>query len=276
MLSIGKMNTLTIDQDTGRGLILKSEDGQEVFLPSSFAKRDLEVGASINVFVYLNTQGDIIATTETPYAQVGEYALLRVVETQEFGAFFDWGIDKDLLVPGNEQKLKVRNHEDHIVRVCLEDETNRIYGTTKLGKYIEADDKDIKERDTVEVELVHQSDLGFRVIINKKYIGMIYHNEIFSKVRIKDKAQGIVKKIRDDGLIDISLQRLGVSKLEDAKITVLNFLKDNDGKSYLNDKSSPEEIKHNLQMSKKSFKAAIGMLYKEGMIIIETTGIKLK
>ena len=105
---------------------------------------------------------------------------------------------------------------------------------------------------------------------------MIYHNEIFSKVRIKDKAQGIVKKIRDDGLIDVSLQRLGVSKLEDAKVTVLNFLKDNDGKSYLNDKSSPEEIKHNLQMSKKSFKAAIGMLYKEGMIIIETTGIKLK
>lgn len=275
--NIGKINTLKVDRDTGRGLVLK-DDSAEVFLPRSFTTGQLEIGSDIDVFVYLNTQGELIATPEVPFAQVGEFALLRAVETRDFGAFFDWGIDKDLLVPGNEQKHKVRNYEEHIVRVCLEEGTDRIYGTTKLGKYIELskDDKSLKTNKQYDIEIVNKQELGFRVIVDKKYIGMIYHNEIFEKLRVKDKRKAILKKVREDGLLDLSLQKTGVHNLEDAKITILNYLKDRGGEVFLHDKSSPEDIKHALHMSKKSFKSAIGMLYKEKMILIEKDRIKLK
>ncbi len=277
MINIGRVNRLQVNRDTGRGFILTStQKDKEVFLPDSFAPKNLTIGQEIDVFVYLNTQSELISCCDIPYAVVGEYALLEVVETQEFGAFFDWGIDKDLLVPGNEQKFKVRNHEDHIVRVCLEEGTNRIFGTTKLGKFIEQNDKDIKEKDQVDIEVANETDLGYRVIVNKKFIGMIYHNEIFKKLRPKDKTKAYVKKIREDGLIDITLQKEGVSRLDEAKLEVLNFLAKNNGQSYLNDKSSPQEIKHLLQMSKKTFKAAIGMLYKDQQITISDKGISLK
>ncbi len=275
MFEIGKITVGRIDRKTNRGFFVTDEEGDEVFLPLSFAPLRSEIGSEIDVFVYLNTDGDRICTSELPLAQVGEYALMQVIETREFGAFFDWGIDKDLLVPGNEQKIKVRQYEDHIVRVCLEEGTDRVYGTTKLGKYIEQPKEDISEGDTVSLELVRKTDLGFKVIVNKKYLGMIYHNEIYSHMRIRDKASGIVKKIREDGLIDISLQKLGISNLIEAKAQVLKFLNDNDGKSDLHDKSPPEKIKHNLFMSKKTFKSAIGMLYREKKIIINKDGIEL-
>lgn len=217
----------------------------------------------------------MIATSQIPYACVGEYAFLRVLDVEDFGAFFDWGIEKDLLVPGNEQKIKVRKHEQHLVRVCLEEETNRVYGTTKLGKYIESSEFDFAETDQVGLVPVQKTDLGYKIIINKKFIGMIYDNEIFTNIELGKAYEGVVKKIREDGLVDVALQVQGIKNLDEAKVKILEFLKESGGKSPLNDKSSPEQIKSTLAMSKKTFKSAIGMLYKDRKIQINKDGIVL-
>lgn len=269
MIEIGKVNDLLIGRETDSGYYLKDlETEQEVFMPPSMAPIRTKINDNINAFVYLDTQGKLIATSEQPYAEVGEYALMTVKETQDFGAFFDWGIDKDLLVPGNEQKIRVKNHEDYIVRVCLEDGTNRVYGTTKLGKYIEESDFDFEENDTVSIVAAQKTELGYRVIINKKFIGMIYNNEIFINIEIGQSYQGIIKKLRDDGLVDTALQVQGIQNLVEAKAKILEMLEMHKGSSSLHDKSSPEEIKQLLGMSKKTFKAALGMLYKEKLIEI--------
>lgn len=276
MFEIGKVNKLNVSRENKSGFYLKHEDSiQEIFMPPAMAPLDLKVGDDVDAFVYLDTKGSLIATDQRPYAQVGEYALMRVVDNQEFGAFFDWGIEKDLLVPGNEQKTKVRNFEDHLVRVCLEEETDRVYGTTKLGKYIENSNFDFEANDRVNVVPVQETDLGFRVVINKKFVGMIYHNEIFNEIRINSSYEGVVKKLRPDGLVDISLQTLGIKNLIEAKDKILSVLKENDGKSEIYDKSSPEEIKKAFSMSKKTFKSAVGMLYKERKISISNDGITL-
>lgn len=276
MVHIGTVNLLKVLKKLHNGYRLIDQDGsQEVFLPEDFAPLKINTGDSIKFFVYLDTQGELVATTEIPFACVGEYALLKVVEVQEFGAFFDLGITKDLLVPGNEQKIKVRPYESHIVRVCKEDGTGRIFGTTKLGKYIESSDFDITTGDQVNIQVAAQTELGHRVIINKKFIGMIYKNETFQRVVIGENYQGYVKKIREDGLVDVALQEQGIKNVVDSKDVIVDFLKRNGGTSFLNDKSSPEDIKNFLGMSKKTFKKSIGMLYKDKIIEISDNGIKL-
>jgi predicted RNA-binding protein (virulence factor B family) len=276
MFEIGKVNHLNVSRENKSGFYLKHEDSiQEIFMPPSMAPMDLKVGDSIEAFVYLDTNGKLIATDQKPYAQVGEYALMRVVDNQDFGAFFDWGIEKDLLVPGNEQKTKVRNFEDYLVRVCLEEETDRVYGTTKLGKYIESSEFVFEVGDKVTINPVQETDLGYRIIINKCFIGMIYHNEIFQKIRINHECEAVVKKLRKDGLVDCALQVQGVKNLIEAKDKILEVLNENNGQSNLNDKSSPDEIKKVFSMSKKTFKSAAGMLYKERKIIISPEGIKI-
>ncbi|EPZ49777.1 S1 domain protein [Bacteriovorax sp. BAL6_X] len=273
---MGKNNILKVLKKLHNGYTLIDEENtQEVFLPENFAPLKVDVGSKVKAFVYPDTQGELVATTELPLAVVGEYALLDAIEIQEFGAFFDWGTSKDLLVPGNEQKIKVRKFESHIVRVCKEDGTGRIFGTTKLGKYIESSDFDISIGDEVDVYLAKESELGFRVIVNKKFIGMIYKNEIFQRVSCGKYYKAFVKKLREDGLVDVALQEQGVKNLVDSKDIIIDFLERNGGSSFLNDKSSPEDIKNFLNMSKKTFKRAIGMLYKDKMITISDSGIKL-
>lgn len=277
MIEIGKVHNLLVERKAPSGFYLKSEGTfDEVFMPELLSPRKIEIGDRFDAFVYLDSNGKLIATAQLPYAQVGEYALLRCIETQEFGSFFDWGIEKDLLVPGNEQKISVKQYENYIVRVCLEEETDRVYGTTKLGKYIEATEFDIKVGDKVKVTAGIESELGFRVIINKKYIGMLYANEIFFQVEEGQTYDGVVKKIRDDGLVDAALQVQGIKNLVEAKEKILENLKSNQGSSPLHDKSSPDSIKGTLGMSKKTFKSAIGMLYKERKILINKDGIELQ
>ena len=227
------------------------------------------------MFIYHDNSGSLLATSEVPYAQVGEYALLTAVEVQEFGAFFEWGLSKDLLVPGNEQRSDVRRNDEHLVRICLEEGTNRIFGTTKIAQHIEDSDFDISDGDKIKIVPVLNEELGYRSIINKKFIGMIYHNEIFKNIRIGNEYEGVVKKIRNDGLIDAALQVQGVRNLIDSKDIIIDMLEKRGGKSPLHDKSSPDEIKKVLGMSKQTFKKAIGMLYKERKIIIHKDGIEL-
>lgn len=280
MIEIGKVNTLTIESKGGEGYSLKSSDSDEqVFMPHTFlngASGAYKIRDQIKAFVYPDSNNQrMLASPEIPYAVAGEYAFLRVVETQEFGAFLDWGISKDLLVPGNEQKIKLRAGDWALVRVCLEEGTNRLFGTTKLGKYIENSHFDIMEEDKVEIVPVEETDLGWRSIINKKFIGMIYHSEIFSPVREGKSYTGFVKKIRIDGLVDAALQVQGVRNLFESKDKVLDILSRNGGKVDLTDKSPPEQIKAMFGMSKKTFKSAVGMLYKARKITINPDGIEV-
>lgn len=276
MINIGKMNELIISSQNSTGYFLQDVDNtEEVFLPRINITIELVIDSTIEVFVYVDTKQRLIAALDMPYGLVEEYALLEVIDVQPFGAFFDWGISKDLLVPGNEQKVEVHLGELHIVRVCLEEGTDRIYGTTKLGKYILASQFDIKEGDKVSIQPSLKTDLGYRCIVNHKFIGMVYDNEIFTPIQIGQYCDAYVKKIRDDGLVDLALQAQGIKNLHEAKEKVLAYLNQNNGVSDLNDKSKPQEIQYALGMSKQTFKHAIGMLYKDRKIVISKDGIKI-
>ncbi len=276
MIEIGKMNQLTICDENASGYYLRSDDSdEEVFLPPALLDQEVNVGDKLDVFIYLNSTGGLIATAEQPYAEVGQYALLTAIQVQEFGAFFEWGLKKDLLVPGNEQKVRVKMNEQHLVRICLEEDTNRIFGTTKIAQFIEDSEFDINEADKVTIVPVQDDELGFRCIVNKKYIGMIYHNEVFSKITLNREIPAVVKKIRVDGLVDLALQTQGINNLVEAKDIIIDMLEKRGGKSHLHDKSDPQEIRKILGMSKQTFKNSIGMLYKERKIIIKKDGIEL-
>lgn len=276
MIEIGKVNDLVMNRETKSGFyLIDVETDEEVFMPPSMAPMEMNSGMPIKAFVYVDPKGDLIATKDIPNAQVGEYALMKVLEVQDFGAFLDWGIDKDLLIPGNEQKFEMNEFEDHLVRVCLEPETDRVFATTKLSAYIENTVFDLEEGDNIAMQAFQQNDLGYNVIVNKKFIGMIYHNEIYKNIEIGETYQGVAKKLREDGLIDCSLQVLGIKNVVDSKDVVLDVLTQNGGSTSVYDKSSPEEIRGMFNMSKKTFKAACGMLYKERLITISKDGISL-
>lgn len=277
MLEIGKINSLIVGSKGNDGYSLNDrESGAVAFLPLNAAPRTLKTGEEVKVFVYLDTNTKtVLATSTLPKAQVGEYACLKVIEAPEFGAFLDWGLEKDLLVPGNEQKIKLRVGDYALVRICLEEGTNRVFGTTKLGKYLETTNFDIVENGKVTIVPVQESDLGLRCIVNKKYIGMLYHSEIFEKVEFDNSYRGYVKKIRTDGLVDLALQPQGARNLFESKDRVLAIIKRNAGKISITDKSDPEDIYDMFGMSKKTFKAAVGMLYKDRKIVINKDGIEL-
>lgn len=277
MLQIGKENKLIVNSKGSDGYSLKPHESDEpIFLPLRHAKKEHKKGDELDVFVYIDTNTErLLASEDIPKAQVGEYACLQVVEAPEFGAFLDWGLEKDLLVPGNEQKIKLRVGEWALVKVCLEEGTNRIYGTTKLGKHLMATEFDIEEKSKVEIVPVEESDLGYRSIINKKYIGMLYKSEVFEKIHLDKRYRGYVKKIRQDGLVDLALQPQGARNLFESKDKVLLIIKKEGGKVSITDKSSPEDIYEMFSMSKKTFKAAVGMLYKDRAILINKDSIEL-
>ncbi|MCK5074137.1 MAG: hypothetical protein KAQ98_11975 [Bacteriovoracaceae bacterium] len=276
MIKIGKINELTVCGESSSGHYLKSDDSEEeVLMPHSLGPKEVIIDQKLKVFVYLDSNDSLLATITIPNAIVGEYGFMKVVDTQPFGAFLNWGITKDLLIPDSEQRSNINKNENHIVRVCIDDRTERIYGTTKINKYIQASEFDIKEGDNIKIVPAFKEELGYRCIINRKFIGMIYHNEIFGKIKIGEPVEGVVKKLRPDGLVDAALQTQGIQNLMNSKDKILAYLEQIGGKSPLHDKSSPQDIREALGMSKQTFKNTIGMLYKERKILILKDGIKL-
>jgi predicted RNA-binding protein (virulence factor B family) len=276
LLKIGQLNELTVLEACSEGHYLSAEGSDiKVLLPEVYGPKDIAIGEKVEAFLYYEDDDLLVATMEIPNALVGEYALMDVVEVKQFGAFFDWNHDKDLLVPETEQRMPIGRHESHIVRVCIDERTKKLFGTTKINKYILESDFDIDENDKVKIIPVSDEELGFKCIINRKYIGMIYHNEIFQSVVLGEPLDGIVKKIREDGLIDAALQVQGFKNLVNAQDKILAYLQQIGGKSPLHDKSSPDEIRETLNMSKQTFKNTIGILYRAKTIIIKKDGIEL-
>jgi len=275
MIRLGEVNNLMVNRGSAMGFFLIDTSGEEVFLPFKYAPENLQLKGEIAVFVYNDSEDKIIATTQTPKITLNTFAALKVVDAASFGAFMDWGLDKDLLVPFKEQAGKMYDHKTYVVYLFLDETSDRLVATTKLNRYLDNTDNDLKPNQEVDLLIFEDFDLGYFAIINNKYKGLIYKNEIYSPVKVGDSLKGYVKQIKEGNLIDLSLQKIGFENVDINSQFILDYLKKNNGKLALHDNSSPEEIKQILEVSKKTFKKAIGILYRQKQIIIEPTQIVL-
>lgn len=276
MSLIGKYAELKVAKLVDFGVYLTGEDETEILLPTRYVPEKTQLDDTIKVFIYRDSEDRVIATTEKPYAIVGEFAWLRAKAVTQVGAFMDWGLMKDLLVPFREQKVKMEEGRSYLVYVYLDETTGRIVGTAKLERIFRDMNAEYAEGDEVSIMIGHHSDLGYTAIIDNVAIGILYNNEIFGAIREGDVYKAWVKKVREDGKIDLSLQQQGYH-LEVPRVgqELMGILKEEKGFLPLNDKSSPEDIYDNLQMSKKNFKKVIGLLYKQRLITIKEDGIHL-
>ena len=274
MVALGDFNELEVAREVDFGVYLDSEDG-EILLPGKYVPPGTRPGDTVRVFVYRDSEDRMIATTLTPKARVGEFAALEVKQTNAFGAFLDWGLEKDLFVPFQNQRDKMQAGRNYLVYVYLDDPSDRIVATTKISKYLSNDRLTVQEGDEVELLVAEETDLGFKVIINRRHLGVLYHNEIFQPLGIGQQLTGYVKKIREDQKIDVTLRKAGYDEVKEAARTVLLRLRQAGGVLPLSDSSTPDEVQQHLQMSKKTFKRAIGSLYKRGEIDLLPDHIRL-
>ena len=275
MIMIGKINKLKVTERTAEGALLTAEDHSSVFLPESSVPEVCALGDSLEVFVYLNHDKQLQATTQNAFAQVDEIAYLKVVATTAAGVFLDWGLPKDLLAPFNLQRQKLELGRSYLVKV-LYDEQYGIYATPKIEAYLNYEAFYLREGQAVELLIAEKTENGFKAIINHTHWGMLYHNEIFQPLRKGQKIPGYIKRIReDDRRIDLSLYPAGYAKVEGITGEIIEKLHQYAGYLPLSDKSSPEDIYAQFGVSKKVFKQAIGSLYKQRLIEIEPEGIRL-
>ncbi len=274
MIDIGKFNELRFIKKTEAGLIL-TDGEKEVVLPYVHAPQEAEIGDNLHVFVYIHSDGRLMATTETPIAMVDEFAFLEVVDVNEQGAFMNIGIVKDVFIPDREQKRPMKIGQKYVVFLYTDERNERITASSRLTDFIDQDMHDLEEGDEVSLLIFDESDLGYSAIINQKYAGLLYHNEVFEDLQPGDVRRGFIKKIREGNKIDLSLQVIGFRHILDLKDSLLLELQDNGGILNLGDKSSPEDIYNQLKISKKAFKKAIGSLYKERLVLISDDSVKL-
>lgn len=275
MIEIGKYNSLRILRASEPGIYLVDEDGNEVLLPNKYVPEQYKKGDLMDVFIYKDSEDRPVATTLKPKAIVGEYVYLQVKAMNNIGAFMDWGLEKDLLVPFKEQNQKMNVGHSYIVYVYLDSLTERIAATSKYEKHLEKETDQLDPDQKVELFITEKTELGFKCIIDNRFLGLIYHNEIFQEIKTGNHVVGYVQNVRDDGKVDVALQLPGYDNIEPNAQRILDELKENQGKLSLNDKSAPEEIKRVLGVSKKVFKKAIGLLYKKRLITITDEGIQL-
>ena len=275
MINLGVYNSLVVLRTAEQGLYLGDDSGESVLLPNKYIPKGAGIGDTLNVFIYNDSEDRIIATTLTPKFTLNKFACLEVVTVTDHGAFLDWGLAKDIFVPFREQAKKLETGQHTIAFLYLDTITNRLAASCKPNKFLNNDSVEVKEKDEVELLIAERTELGINVIINDRYKGIIYRNEIFQTLTYGDRMKGYIKKIREDNKIDVSLEKLGYEKVQGNEEKILEKLKENKGFLNLNDYSTPEEITAVLEMSKKTFKKAIGSLFKQRKIRIEEKGIYL-
>jgi len=277
MLKIGKYNELVIDRRVDFGLYLSTGvEEEDVLLPSKYVPKDIKIGDTIKVFIYTDSEDRPIATTLKPKAIVGEFAFLLAKDVSHLGAFMDWGLEKDLLVPSNEQLGNMVKGQKYVVKVCYHEKTDRVYATGRIEKHCDKNIRGLKAGEKVELLIHDFTDIGILAIVNNQYSGMLYRSETFQRLSKGEIIEGYIKKIRDDGKLDLSLKKNNQESQDKAGNIVLEKLTASDGFINCHDKSSPIEIKNHFSMSKSEFKKAIGGLYKAGKIEILDNGIRLK
>lgn len=276
MINIGQINHLRAVRSTDNGVYLTDEEGSgEVLLPNKYVPEDIAEGKVLEVFIFNDSEDRITATTATPKIKLHEFACLQVRDVTHVGAFLDWGLEKDLLVPFKEQPGRMVKGGWYMVFLYLDAETDRLVASGRYQKFLQKENIDLKPGEEVNLIIDDETDLGVNVIVNHRFRGLIYQNELFQKIRRGDKRTGFIKNVREDGKIDVTLQKPGYGKVEPNAEKILARLKDNQGYLRLTDKSDPDDIAEILEMSKKTFKKAVGALYKQRLIRLENDGIYL-
>ncbi|HHS91982.1 MAG TPA: DNA-binding protein [Campylobacterales bacterium] len=275
-LAIGEINTLRVERDTDFGLYLRAENFEEVLLPNAYVIEDeMSIGSEIEVFLYTDSEDRPVATTKHPYAKLGEFAYLTVVDYKQYGAFVNWGLPKDLFVPLSQQKCHFHIGSKYLLRVCIDKETGRLYGTHKIGKWLSYEPY-LKPKEKVDVIILSKTPMGFKVVVNNLYEGMLFENEIFEELKVGDRRVAYVKKVRHDGKLDLSLQAIGKKdSLQDFEAKIVEVLAKKGNFVALNSKSDAQEIMQVFAMSKKNFKRSLTSLLEAKRVFLHDNGIKL-
>lgn len=274
-IELGRMNRLTVVKAVDFGLYLDGGREGEILLPSRYVPENTQIGDEIDVFLYLDSEERLIATTEHPKAMVGDFAYLQVAWVNNFGAFLDWGLMKDLFVPFREQKMKMLKGQSYIVHLHIDEESYRIMASAKVERFLSKDMPPYKEGDEVDVLVWQKTDLGFKVIVDNRFGGLLYDSEVFRSLHTGDRTKAYIKQVRPDGKLDLTLNLHGKAAVDDFSEVLLEHLHKNGGKTSLGDKSPAEEIYARFGVSKKVFKKAVGDLYKRRLIEIVPDGLRL-
>ncbi len=275
MLEIGKFNHLKVERATSHGAYLADEQGNEVLLPVKFVSDTLRLEDDIDVFIFTDSEDRITATTQIPLAQRDEFAYLQVKDMSTHGAFLDWGLDKDLFVPFREQLNRMRKGQSYLVYLYLDEKTNRLVASSKIRKFLDKENINLEKGEKVKLLVWDKTDLGMNVIINNRHAGLIFKDDLHTTIKTGERVTGYIKNIRPDKKIDGVLHKPGYEAIEPNAQRILLKIRQNDGYLNLSDQSDPEEIKNQLQISKKAFKKAIGILYKKKLIRIADEGLYL-
>ncbi|AQQ01313.1 MULTISPECIES: S1 RNA-binding domain-containing protein [Pseudoalteromonas] len=276
MSYLGTTQTLFVKEVSNEGAYLDGHDLGEVFLPKQEIKHELEAGDSISVFIFLDNANLATATIKKPHAQVGEYALLRVKEINSIGAFLDWGLEKDVLTPFNEQKPRMQEGHSYLVRLYLDNASQRICASNNFNRFLSKDEPQYTHLQEVDLIVAGKTDIGYKVLIEESHFGVVFYNMVFKSLFVGQKLKGFIQKVRDDGKIDVVLEKPGMGKVSDLGETIMQKLKNEGGVIPLGDKSDPEAIKKMFSTSKANYKKAIGGLFKQELIDIEAKSIRLK
>ena len=272
---LGKYNQLEVVKQVDFGVYLNGGEDGEILLPSRYVPEGCKPGDILNVFIYLDNEERLVATTLQPYVQVGEFACLEVAWVNEYGAFLDWGLMKDLFVPFREQKMKMQKGHRYVVHAHVDEDSYRIMASAKVERYLSKELPEYQPGEEVEVMAWQKTDLGYKVIVDNKFNGLVYQKEIFKPLEPGMRMQAFVRQVREDGKIDLTLQKDGLQKVGDFAEILLQYIKDNGGHTSLNDKSAAEDIYDTFGVSKKTFKKAVGDLYKKRLVILVEGGIQL-
>lgn len=275
MVRIGKISTLEVIKFTDQGAYLDGGPYGEILLPNRYVPQSCIEGDDVDVFIYFDSEDRIVASTDFPLGMVDEFAYLKVVAVTGVGAFLDWGLPKDLLSPFREQAQKMEVGRSYIVRIYVDKVTGRIVASSKINRFLNIEEVNFAVGDEVNLLISNRTDLGYNAIINGTHLGIIYSNEIFKPIKTGDKVTGFIKKIREDGKIDLSLEKQGYEKVDPVLGEIVEKLKENGGFLAVSDKSDPELITKLFGISKKTYKKAVGALYKNKQISIEDNGIRL-
>lgn len=275
MLRIGQTQTLTVSRSAPVGLYLVCEDAQEVLLPNKYVTPAMGLGRSLEAFVYKDSEDRIVATTEQPYMELGDFELLEVVAVNRVGAFADWGLDKHLLIPFREQNRPMVVGGFYLVHLYLDQASQRLVGSTKVNKFLQTENLQVQEGQKVWILCSEERENGMQVIVNNRYRGIVYNNEGGSKLKLGERMEAYISKVRPEGLLDVRLNPIGRNRIPKFEAYILEALEQAGGKLPFGDKSNPELIQETFGMSKKAFKEACGALYKKGLISLENEGISL-
>ncbi len=273
-MQLGRYNTLEVKRIVDFGVYLADAEGNEVLLPSRYLEGLPQVGDIMDVFVYTDSEDRPVATTERPFAQVGEVAFLQVAEVNRVGAFLDWGLMKDLLVPYREQKYDMKQGGVYPVYLFVDNASGRVTATAKIEKYLGNVFPRYRRGDKVKALILQHTERGYKAVVDNLHYGMIYHNELYRDIAIGNEVEAYVKQVRDDGKIDLTLNDYVTERIPELARGILDRIKANGGYISVTDHSAPDVIKSSFRCSKKDFKKAIGALYKEHLVILEEEGIR--